>query len=82
MMIQSINCESSVMDIKKITNSIVNLVIKKLVEISGLIFCFLGFILLLSLISYSPEDPNFIFPENTEIKNLIGFRSCKTNTDL
>ena len=74
MMIQSINCESSVMDIKKITNSIVNLVIKKLVEISGLIFCFLGFILLLSLISYSPEDPNFIFPENTEIKNLIGFR--------
>ena len=62
------------MDIKKITNSIVNLVIKKLVEISGLIFCFLGFILFLSLISYSPEDPNFIFPENTEIKNLIGFR--------
>ena len=37
-MIQSINCESSVMDIKKITNSIVNLIIKKLVDISGLSF--------------------------------------------
>ena len=28
----------------------------------------------ISLLSYSPEDPNFIFPENTEIKNLLGFR--------
>ena len=30
--------------------------------------------LLLALITYSPEDPNFIFPENTEIKNLLGFQ--------
>ena len=28
--------------------------------------------MLASLISYSPEDPNFIFPENAEIKNLLG----------
>ena len=27
-----------------------------------------------ALISYSPEDPNFIFPENTEIKNMLGFQ--------
>ena len=26
------------------------------------------------LISYSPNDPNYIFPENTEIKNLLGFQ--------
>ena len=74
MMIQSINCESSIMDIKKITKSISNFIIKKLVEISGFIICLTGIILFLSLITYSPEDPNFIFPENTEIKNLIGFR--------
>ena len=30
--------------------------------------------MLLALISYSPEDPNFIFPENTKIKNLLGFQ--------
>jgi len=29
--------------------------------------------LLLSLASYSPEDPNFIFPDGTKIKNLLGF---------
>ena len=26
----------------------------------------------ISLLSYSPEDPNFIFPEKTIINNLIG----------
>ena len=25
------------------------------------------------LLTYSPEDPNFIFPENTKIKNILGF---------
>ena len=30
--------------------------------------------LLFALITYSPEDPNFIFPDNTEIKNLLGFQ--------
>ena len=33
----------------------------------------IGILLLLALTSYSPEDPNFIFPENTEIKNILGF---------
>ena len=28
----------------------------------------------MALITYSPEDPNFIFPDNTEIKNLLGFQ--------
>ena len=26
------------------------------------------------LLTYSPEDPNFIFPENTKIKNILGFQ--------
>ncbi|MDC2976647.1 DNA translocase FtsK [Candidatus Pelagibacter sp.] len=34
----------------------------------------ISILLFISLISYSPEDPNFIFPENREIKNLLGFR--------
>ena len=29
----------------------------------------LGILLFAALISYSPDDPNFIFPKNTEIKN-------------
>ena len=62
------------MDIKKLGNSLLIFTINRLIEILGIfIFCF-GILLLISLISYSPSDPNFIFPENTEIKNILGFQ--------
>ena len=35
-------------------------------------------LLLISLISFSPDDPNFIFPENTKIKNMLGFQGSFT----
>ncbi len=62
------------MDIKKTAILLINFAVKRLAEIFGL-FIFLGGVLLfLALITYSPEDPNFIFPENTEIENLLGFQ--------
>ena len=73
-MIQSDIFDSAGMDINKLSNSILNFIKKRLIEILGLIISTLGILLLLSLISYSPEDPNFIFPENYEIKNFLGFR--------
>jgi len=73
-MIQSGKFDSSNMDIKKLGNSILIFTIKRLIEIFGvLILCF-GILLLISLISYSPSDPNFIFPKNTKIKNILGFQ--------
>ena len=62
------------MNIKKTANLFINFAIKRLAEIFGLIIFSIGFLLLLTLITYSPEDPNFIFPENTDIKNILGFR--------
>ena len=71
-MIQSGKFDSFIMDIKKLGNSILIFTINRLIEIFGIfVFCF-GILLFLSLISYSPTDPNFIFPENTEIKNILG----------
>jgi len=62
------------MNIKKTANLFVNFAIKRLAEMLGAII-FLGAIMLLAaLLTYSPEDPNFIFPENSEIKNLLGFQ--------
>ena len=59
---------------KNYINKIGDFIIKRLAELVG-IFLVVGSVLLfLSLISYSPEDPNFIFPENQEIKNFLGFR--------
>ena len=61
------------MNIKKTANLLLNFAIKRLAEIFGIVIFISGIMLLAALLTYSPEDPNFIFPENTEIKNLLGF---------
>ncbi len=73
-MIQSGKFDSSNMDIKKLTNLVIIFTINRLIEIIGILVILIGFLLLIALISYSPSDPNFIFPENTQIENLLGFR--------
>ena len=78
-MIQSDKFDSSNMDIKKLADSILIFIIRRLIEIFGIFLSILGILLLISLISYSPEDPNFIFPENTQIKNLLGFHGSYTS---
>ncbi len=62
------------MDIRKIANTALTFTINRLIEIAAIIIFCLGLLLVTALISYSPSDPNFIFPKNTEIKNLLGFR--------
>ena len=62
------------MNINKFINNFLIFVAKRLIEIFGAITSIFGILLLLALISYSPEDPNFIFPENTKIENLLGFQ--------
>jgi len=61
------------MNIKKTANLLLNFAIKRLAEIFGIIVMVSGLLLLLSLLTYSPEDPNFIFPDNTQIINILGF---------
>ena len=62
------------MNINNLLNKTIDFTTKRVAELIGLILIFLSILLLISLISYSPEDPNFIFPENTEIKNILGHR--------
>jgi len=73
-MIQSGKFDSKDMNIKKITDTSIIFIAKRLSEILGILICLAGLLLFISLVSYSPEDPNFIFPENIKIKNLLGFR--------
>ena len=62
------------MEIKKIASNSLNFIIKSIVQMAGLFILLIGLFLLTSLLSYSPEDPNFIFPKNTEIQNILGFK--------
>jgi len=61
------------MNIKKTANLLFNFAINRLAEIFGASISLVGAMLLLALITYSPNDPNFIFPDNTTIENLMGF---------
>ena len=62
------------MEIKKLANNTINFIVNRFIELVGLIISIISILLFVSLLSYSPEDPNFIFPENTNIKNIFGFK--------
>ncbi len=61
------------MDINNITRKALDFTLNRITELFGLILIVAALMLSICLASYSPEDPNFIFSENTEIKNLLGF---------
>jgi len=66
------------MKLKKLANNAINFSINRVIEIIGMGIFITGILLLVSLISFSPDDPNFIFPNNLEIKNIFGFRGSFT----
>ncbi|OCW77301.1 cell division protein [Pelagibacteraceae bacterium GOM-A1] len=59
---------------KNYINKISDFIIKRLAELVGIFLVVISILLFISLISYSPDDPNFIFPENQNVKNILGFR--------
>ena len=62
------------MKIKKLANNALNFTINRFIETLAICIVIIGILLLISLTSYSPDDPNFIFPENTKINNFLGYR--------
>ena len=48
--------------------------INRITELLGLTIIFFSASVLVSLMSYSPDDPNFIINEKENVKNLLGFR--------
>ena len=66
------------MEFKKLANNTINFGINRIIETAGIALVVIGLLLLVSLATFSPDDPNFIFPDNTEIKNLLGFNGSYT----
>ena len=66
------------MEFKKLANNTINFGINRIIETAGIALVIIGLLLLVSLATFSPDDPNFIFPDNTEIKNLLGFNGSYT----
>ena len=66
------------MKLKILTNKVVIFGINRVIEIIGVGILIMGVLLLASLITFSPDDPNFIFPNDNDIKNILGFRGSFT----
>ena len=66
------------MKLKKLANNTINFGVNRFIEFIGISIFITGFFLLVSLITFSPDDPNFIFPDNVEINNILGFRGSFT----
>ena len=67
------------MKLKILANNAINFGINRVIEIVGIATLITGGLLLISLITFSPDDPNFIFPNDTGIKNILGFRGSFTS---
>ena len=67
------------MKLKIIANNAINFSINRVIEILGAVILLAGILLLASLITFSPDDPNFIFPNNLEIQNILGFHGSFTS---
>ena len=65
-MIQSDNSESYFMDIKKIIDKTRDFSINRIIELLGVLLILFSLFLLISMFSYSPDDPNFIFNERNK----------------
>jgi len=70
--------QSELNDLKKMKSQILtninSFLRKRIIESFGVLLIFIGIFLLAIIISYSPDDPNFIYtPENVEINNIGGF---------
>ena len=62
------------MEIKKFTSSITNFIIKRVIELFGVVLIMLSILLFAALLTYSPQDPNFVFSNNNNINNILGFK--------
>ena len=70
------------MNINTYLHKIGNFITLRFIELIGVLFILGSIFIFLTLISYSPEDPNFIVSEQSKIKNLMGFRGSYTSDIL
>ncbi len=60
------------MNFKNSIEKVRNFALKRLIELIGILILIFSILILTALISYNPNDPNFIYPKNYEINNFLG----------
>ena len=67
------------MELSKLSKKVSEFLLNRIIEIFSLIIMAFSIFLFISMLTHSPEDPNFIFSEKTEIKNAFGIYGSYTS---
>ena len=59
------------MNFKNNVEKVKDFALRRLIEFIGIFILFFSVLILVALISYSPNDPNFIYPKNLNMKNIV-----------
>ena len=60
------------MNIKNIVEKAKTFIYRRIIEVIAIIIFIFAFCVLISLISYNPNDPNFIYSDGSKIENFLG----------
>ncbi len=60
------------MEIKKNLTKLAQFIYNRIIEVIGITISVFSILLFLSLLTYSPEDPNFIISEVKDVNNILG----------
>ena len=61
------------MSIKSLLQNISSLIIKRLIQLFGIFLTATSILLVIALLTYTASDPNFVYSNNNQIQNALGF---------
>ena len=67
------------MELSKLSKKVSEFFIKRIIEIFALLIITFSIFLFTSMLTHSPDDPNFIFSAKTQIKNAFGIYGSYTS---
>ena len=73
-MIQSDKLDSfNIMSIKSLLQNVSNFIINRLIQLFGIVLSTASMLLVIALLTYTASDPNFVYSNNNQIQNALGF---------
>ena len=61
------------MSIKSLLQNVSNFIINRLIQLFGIVLSTASMLLVIALLTYTASDPNFVYSNNNQIQNALGF---------
>jgi len=61
------------MSIKSLLQNISSFIINRLIQLFGIVLTATSILLVIALLTYTASDPNFVYSNNNQIQNVLGF---------